>query len=64
MTALTLSPFSFLTWPRRKAEPKVDDTAHFEGTERRKVVGDLIAAGACDSEYGMQMLMSVFPDEF
>lgn len=64
MTALSLSPFSFLTRTYWKAEPKVDDTAPFDDVERRKVVGDMISAGACDSEYGVQMLMSVFPDQF
>jgi hypothetical protein len=32
--------------------------------ERREIVGDMIAAGACDSKYGVQMLISVFPDQF
>ena len=50
-----------MTWG---AEPKVDDTALFDDVERRKIVGDMIAAGACDSECGVQMLMSVFPDQF
>jgi len=64
MTALSLSPFSFLAWTFRKPEPMVEDTSPFDDAERRKIVGDMIAAGACDSEYGVQMLMSVFPDRF
>lgn len=64
MTALSLSPFSILNWTFRKAKPKVDDTALFYDVERRKIVGHMIAAGACNSEYGVQMLMSVFPDQF
>lgn len=64
MTALFLSPFSFVIWTSRKAQPKVDDTVLYDGRERREIVGDMIAAGACDSEYGVQMLMSVFPDQF
>ncbi|SEK09623.1 hypothetical protein MAA5396_04826 [Marinovum algicola] len=64
MTALTLSPFSFLAWTFRKYERAADDTARFDDVERRKIVGDLIAAGACESEYGVEMLMSVCPDRF
>jgi len=64
MTALFLSPFSFLASTPRKSEPKADDTATFNDVERRKIVGNMIAAGACDSEYGVQMLMSIFPDQF
>lgn len=75
MTAFSLSPFSVLNWPFRKTAPKGDatagqeapkvyDTAPFDDAERRRIVGDLIAAGACDSEYGVHMLMSVFPDQF
>lgn len=64
MTALFLSPFSFLNWTFRKAETKVDDTALHYDVERRKVVGHMISAGACNSETGVQMLMSVYPDQF
>jgi hypothetical protein len=64
MTALTLSPFSFLTWTSRKADSSAADTARIDDVERRKIVGDLISAGACESEHGVQMLMSVFPDQF
>lgn len=62
MTAL--SHFSFLDRTFRKAEPKVDDAALFHDVERRKIVGHMIATGACNSEHGVQMLMSVFPDQF
>ncbi|PHQ79158.1 MAG: hypothetical protein COB65_12990 [Thalassobium sp.] len=64
MTALFFSSFPRLTWPARKAAPKVDDSAPVHDVARRKIVSEMIAAGACDSEYGMQMLMSVYPDEF
>ena len=64
MTALSLSPFSFPTWTSWKSEPKVDDTIQIDDAERREIVSEMIAAGACDSEYGVQMLMSVFPDQF
>jgi len=64
MTALSLPLFSFYTWTVRRAEPTVDDTASFDDVERRKVVGDMIAAGACDSEFGVQMLMSIYPNQF
>ena len=64
MTALSLSHFSFLNRTFRKAEPKVDDAALFHDVERRKIVGHMIATGACNSEHGVQMLMSVFPDHF
>lgn len=64
MTALFLSPISFLTWTFRKADSKVHDPAQLDGVERRKIVGDMIAAGACDSEYGVLMLMSIYPDQF
>jgi hypothetical protein len=63
MTVLSLPIFSFPTCVRR-AEPTVDDSASFNDVERRKVVADMIAAGACDSEYGMQMLMSIYPSQF
>lgn len=62
MTALSL--FSFLNWTFGKAELKVDDAALHYDAERRKIVGDMIASGACNSEHGVQMLMSVFPDQF
>ncbi|UWQ12931.1 hypothetical protein K3556_08045 [Aliiroseovarius sp. M344] len=64
MTTLSLSPFSFLNWTFQKDTENVDDTDQFDGVERRKIIGDMIAAGACDSEYGVQMLMSVFPEQF
>ena len=64
MTALARSPFSLFTWTRQMPEPKVDDTHPYDDTERREIVGDMIATGACDSEHGVQMLMSVFPDQF
>lgn len=64
MTVLSVFPFSFFSWTYRKAEPMVHKTAPFDGAERRMIVADLITAGACDSEYGVQMLMSVFPDQF
>lgn len=64
MTALSFSRFSFPTWLFRASEPKTDDTAPFDDAERRKIIGDMISAGACDSEYGVQMLMSVYPDQF
>ena len=64
MTALSISTFSFLSRAFRKTEPKVDDIAMVNDVERRKIVGDMIAAGACESEYGVLMLMSVCPDQF
>ncbi|MFK8032919.1 MAG: hypothetical protein AB8B94_02160 [Hyphomicrobiales bacterium] len=64
MTALSLSRFSFPNLTFRNAEPKVDDTAPLGDFERRQVVRDMITAGACGSEHGAQMLMSVFPHEF
>lgn len=62
MTALSLAPFSFFNWTFRKAQAKADDTDHFDRDERRRIAAEMIAAGACDSEFGAQMLMSVFPD--
>lgn len=64
MTALSLAPLSFFNWTSLKARPKVDNTDRFDRDERRKIVADMIAAGACDCEFGVQMLMSVFPDQF
>ncbi len=64
MTALSLSPLSFPTWTFRKAQPEVDDTVRIDDAERRMIIGDMIAAGACDNEHGVQTLMSVFPDQF
>lgn len=64
MTALSISRFSFLNWTFRTTEPKVEDSARHYDAERRKIVGHMIAAGACNSEHGVQMLMSVFPDQF
>ena len=63
MTALALSPFSFLTSIYKGSAPTVEGVTPFDEAERRKIVGDLISAGACDSELGVQMLMSVFPDQ-
>lgn len=64
MITLSLSPFSSFTWFIRKDAPKSDDTTQPNDVERRRIIGDMIAAGACESEYGVQMLMSVFPEEF
>lgn len=64
MTALTHSPFSFLAEPVRTTEPKVADADFIDDAERRALVNEMIAAGACDSEYGVQMMMSVFPGRF
>lgn len=64
MSALSLSSFSFFNSTYKRVEPQADGTSPNDDVERRKIVGDMIAAGACDSEYGVQMLMSVFPDQF
>lgn len=64
MTALFLSPLSLLTWPFRTSEPTVEDNGKVTDEEGRRIVNDLIAAGACDSDYGVQMLMAVYPDQF
>ena len=64
MTALTLFPFSFLAEPVRTSEPKVADDDSIDDAERLALVSEMIAAGACDSEYGVQMMMSVFPGRF
>lgn len=64
MTALFFAPFSIFSRTFRKAKPTVDDTGRLDRVERRKIVADMIAAGACDSEFGAQMMMSVFPDQF
>lgn len=47
-----------------KSEPAEHDAAHIDDVQRREIVGDMIAAGACESEHGVQMFMSVFPDQF
>lgn len=64
MTALSLSPFSFLTWSFRKTELEVDDTFQIDDVERNEIAVDMISASACNSEYGAQMLMSLYPDQF
>ena len=64
MSALSLSSFSFFKSTYQRVEPQADGNNPNDDVERRKIVGDMIAAGACDSEYGVQMLMSVFPDQF
>lgn len=65
MTVPALSPFSFLTWTFRKSGPRnAEDPDIIDDAERRKIVREMIAAGACNSEYGVQMLMSMYPDQF
>ena len=71
MNALSLPAFSFFPWTSRKSEQMTDRTIKTDDAERHRIVGEMIAAGACDSEYGVQMLMSVFqmlmsvfPDRF
>lgn len=64
MKALSLTAFPLFPWAARKSEQAIDQTIRTDDAERRRVVGEMIAAGACDSEYGVQMLMSVFPDQF
>jgi hypothetical protein len=66
MTALSLSRFPYFSWSVPKAGQRVaaNDATRVDDAQRRKIVGDIIAAGACDSEYGVLMFMSVFPDQF
>jgi hypothetical protein len=64
MTVLPLSPLSFLNRFFWKDRHKAGDTTQLDAAERRRIFGEMITAGACGSEYGAQMLMSVFPDEF
>ena len=64
MTALSFSRLSFLFRAPQNSEPRVDDAVQIDDAERRRIVGELIAAGACDSEYGVQMMMSIFPDRY
>lgn len=64
MNVLSLPAFSFFRWTSRRSEQMTDQTIQTDDAERRRIVGEMIAAGACDSEYGVQMLMSVFPDRF
>ncbi len=64
MTALSAFSLSLLTWPFRLSEPKAIKTEQFDATARRQIVNDMIATGACDSEYGVQLLMAAFPDQF
>jgi hypothetical protein len=62
MPTLTLSRFLFFRWTVRQAPLTVNRVVACEDLARCKVVGEMNAA--CDSEYGVQMLMSVFPDQF
>ena len=64
MTALTLFPFTFLAGPVRTSVAKVAEENSTEDAERQAFVSEMIAAGACESEYGVQMMMSVFPGRF
>ncbi|GAA6208420.1 hypothetical protein NBRC116601_17130 [Cognatishimia sp. WU-CL00825] len=64
MTTLSISPFSFFTRPFWKPEATAVNGAQKTEIQRRQILSEMIAAGACDSEYGVQMLMSVYPDQF
>ncbi|MBG6159082.1 hypothetical protein IWQ52_005380 [Labrenzia sp. EL_159] len=64
MTVLPLSPLSLLSRFFWKGQQKADETTQMDAAERRRIFGEMITSGACGSEYGAQMLMSIFPDEF
>ncbi|MDU8942326.1 hypothetical protein [Ovoidimarina sediminis] len=64
MTTLSLPAFLVFPWRSRTSGQMADDTMPTGDADRRRIVGEMIAAGACDSEFGIQMLMSIFPDEF
>lgn len=64
MNAMSLPAFSVFPWTARKSEQITDQTIQTDDAERRRIVSEMIAAGACDSEYGVQMLMSVFRTSF
>ena len=64
MTVLIQSAPFFRNLFASQPEPIEQATGHFDDVERREIVGDMIAAGACESEHGVQMFMSVFPDQF
>lgn len=64
MTALSLPFFSFFSLSSRTSEPMIDDAIQTTDAERRRFVSDMISAGACDSENGVQMLMSIYPSKF
>lgn len=64
MNAQSLPAFFFFPLIARKSPRTTDQTNQTDDAERRRIVSEMIAAGACDSEYGVQMLMSVFPDRF
>ena len=64
MTSLSFFSLAIPVWTLWPTAPKLDGKARLDDAQRRQIVGDLIAAGACDSEYGAQMMMSVFPDQF
>lgn len=64
MTALSIRQIPFLNWTRRSVPARTETTAPVHDPQRRDFACQLIAAGACDSEFGVQMLMSVYPDRF
>lgn len=64
MTALPFSLFAQFQLAAPKPTPTERVSRHDDDVERRKIVSEMIATGACDSEYGVQMLMSVFPGKY
>ncbi|WP_299472410.1 hypothetical protein [uncultured Roseibium sp.] len=64
MTVLPHPPLSFLIRFFEKDQQKACETAQIDTAERRRIFGEMITSGACGSEYGAQMLMSVFPDQY
>lgn len=63
MTLTYFSPFAFLSWTK-DVEPSATEDSQTPVENNREILIDMISAGACESEYGVQMLMSVYPDRF
>lgn len=64
MTTLSLSPFSLLPWSVSQRDSRDHEVDQSTEADRRRVLNEMMAAGACDSEVGAQMLMAVYPDRF
>ena len=64
MTVLSIRQLPFLPWSRRNVRSERRDRIDIRVRERRVIVSQMIAAGACESEFGVQMLMAALPKEY
>ena len=64
MTVFPRPPLSFFIRFFERNQQNAGETVQIDAAERRRIFGEMITSGACGSEYGAQMLMSVFPDRY